>query len=189
MCSRRVDPRALACAAVLILAACSTDGSARPAGDSIETGQHVLPPVAAPIAQVDSAYSLASKIALPPTKPEDAHGLHNLFRLSPNVISGAEPSTDESFEQLAAMGVKTVISVDGKKPELELAQKHGMRYVHIPIEYKGISDEELLQIVKTYRECEGPFYAHCFHGKHRGPAAAAIGRLVLDGASREEAIA
>ncbi len=30
---------------------------------------------------------------------------------------------------------------------------------------------------------------HCFHGKHRGPAAAAVGRLVLDGAPRDQAIA
>src|SRR5690606_10412142 len=30
---------------------------------------------------------------------------------------------------------------------------------------------------------------HCFHGKHRGPAAAAIGRILLDGAPREVAAA
>jgi hypothetical protein len=30
---------------------------------------------------------------------------------------------------------------------------------------------------------------HCFHGVHRGPAAAAVGRLVMDGVSREQALA
>jgi len=45
------------------------------------------------------------------------------------------------------------------------------------------------RIAKTFRELDGPFYVHCFHGKHRGPAAAALGRVVLDGVPREQAIA
>jgi protein tyrosine phosphatase (PTP) superfamily phosphohydrolase (DUF442 family) len=105
------------------------------------------------------------------------------------VISGSEPHGEEAFKQLAAMGVKTVVSVDGKMPDVEMAKKHGMRYVHIPIEYRGLTVQEVEDLVKTYRECEGPFFTHCFHGKHRGPAAAAIGRLVLDGIPREQAIA
>lgn len=42
---------------------------------------------------------------------------------------------------------------------------------------------------KTFRELEGPFFVHCFHGKHRGPAAAAFGRVALDGARRDQAVA
>jgi hypothetical protein len=79
--------------------------------------------------------------------------------------------------------------VDGKTPDAEAAAELGMRYVHVPIQYRGITPDELLKISKTFREAEGPFYVHCFHGKHRGPAAAAVGRLVLDGAPREQAIA
>ena len=44
--------------------------------------------------------------------------------------------------------------------------------------------------MKTFRELDGPFYVHCFHGKHRGPAAAAaLGRIAVDGVPREQAIA
>ena len=87
------------------------------------------------------------------------------------------------------MGVKTILSVDGKPPDAETAAKLGMKYVHVPIQYKTITPEETAEIAKTFRELEGPFYVHCYHGKHRGPAAAAVGRVVLDGASREQAIA
>ncbi|MFQ5845810.1 MAG: hypothetical protein ACE5JG_12575, partial [Planctomycetota bacterium] len=82
-----------------------------------------------------------------------------------------------------------ILSGDGKVPDAETAARHGMRYVHVPIHYRGITERELVRIVKTFRELKGPFYVHCFHGKHRGPAAAAVGRLVLDGVSRERAIA
>ncbi|MSR47575.1 MAG: hypothetical protein EXS13_11025 [Planctomycetes bacterium] len=169
---------------VSLVAACSI--ASKP---PVEPGTSRFPLVSAPLAHVENAYALAGSVALPARKGEEVHGLHNLFQLSKNLWSGSEPDGEEAFEELAKLGVKTVVSVDGKRPEVELAAKHGLRYVHVPIEYRGISDEELLQLAKTFRECDAPFYAHCFHGKHRGPTAAAVGRLVLDGAPRQRAIA
>ena len=152
---------------------------------SPETSRPVPPP-----AKLDGkAFDAAASVQLPPTQPKDSAGLHNVFHLSPNIVSGSEPHGEAALEEIARMGVKTVISVDGQAPDHERARKHGLRYVHVPIQYKGITEDEVLKIAKTFRETEGPFYVHCFHGKHRGPAAAAIGRVVLDGASRETAVA
>ncbi len=135
------------------------------------------------------AYELAGRVSLPSTSPEELPGLHNVCHLSESVISGSEPQGEEAFRHLSELGVRTILSVDGKVPDQELAAKYGMRYVHAPIRYNGIEDEELLQIAKTFRELDGPFYVHCFHGKHRGPAAAAVGRIVIDGAERVRAVA
>jgi protein tyrosine phosphatase (PTP) superfamily phosphohydrolase (DUF442 family) len=136
-----------------------------------------------------SAYETAkAAVVLEQRAPLELPGLHNVYELSDNIISGAEPEGEQALADIAAMGVKTILSVDGKAPDVETAARYGMRYVHVPIQYKGITTDELLSISKTFREAEGPFYVHCFHGKHRGPAAAAVGRLVLDGASREQAI-
>ncbi|MEM7518976.1 MAG: hypothetical protein AAF368_18895 [Planctomycetota bacterium] len=121
--------------------------------------------------------------------PEAPDGLYNVYRLSENIVSGSEPADERALRHLRDIGVRTILSVDGKQPDAETAEQLGMRYVHIPIQYKDIDDGELAQIAKSFRELEGPFYVHCFHGKHRGPAAAAVGRVVLDGASRESAIA
>ncbi|MFO1054518.1 MAG: hypothetical protein U1F36_20035 [Planctomycetota bacterium] len=145
--------------------------------------------VAPPLAVESSAYETAGRIQLPQRKPDESPSLHNVFRLSDNIVSGSEPEGDAGFRQIAAMGVKTILSVDGKAPDAERAERFGLRYVHIPIRYKGIESNEVEEIAKTFRELPGPFYVHCFHGKHRGPAAAAIGRLVLDGVARDEAIA
>lgn len=116
-------------------------------------------------------------------------GIHNVFQLSENIVSGGEPESAEALAALASMGIKTILSVDGKVPDAATAAELGMRYVHIPIQYSGIDELELVQIAKTFRELEGPFFVHCFHGKHRGPAAAAVGRLTLDGIPREHAVA
>jgi hypothetical protein len=143
----------------------------------------------APLALESSAYEAAAEVTLPETPPQELPGLHNVYRLSDDIVSGAEPEGLEAFESLRDLGIKTVLSVDGKSPEHELAAEYGLRYVHVPIRYDGMTDEELLKIVKTFRELEGPFYVHCYHGKHRGPAAAAVGRLAHDGAPRGQALA
>jgi hypothetical protein len=67
-----------------------------------------------------------------------------------------------------------VVSVDGARPQLELAKKYGLHYVHIPIGYDGVPQEAGQSLARLVREGEGPFFIHCHHGKHRGPAAAAI---------------
>lgn len=104
----------------------------------------------------------------------DMAGLENLVRITPELYSGADPHSEIAFAQLAKLGVRTIISVDGAAPDVAGAKKYGLRYVHIPVGYGGITSEQQLHLIKTVREIPGPIYIHCHHGKHRGPAAAAI---------------
>ncbi|MEZ6014933.1 MAG: sulfur transferase domain-containing protein [Planctomycetota bacterium] len=166
--------------------ACS---SARDAGGAEVHAAFSAPPIAPPLVLASSAYEAAAAVELPVVAAAEYPGLHNVFQLSERIISGSEPHGEEGLAEVAKLGVKTILSVDGKAPDAETAAKYGMRYVHVPIQYKGITDEEVAKIAKTFRETEGPFYVHCFHGQHRGPAAAAIGRVAVDGLERDRAIA
>lgn len=100
--------------------------------------------------------------------------LPNAYRVAEKVISGGQPEGDQAFADLAALGVKTVISVDGAQPDVELARKHGLRYVHLPHGYDGIPGERVRELAKAVRDLPGPIYIHCHHGQHRSPAAAAV---------------
>lgn len=104
----------------------------------------------------------------------EAPGLHNLFAVGTNVFSGSTPENDAAFAALAKLGVKTIVSVDGARPDVEMARKHGLRYVHLPHGYDGISTNLQLQLAKAGETLPGPFYVHCHHGKHRGPTAVAV---------------
>lgn len=99
--------------------------------------------------------------------------LPNAIRVHEKVISGGQPDGDRAFAELASLGVKTIISVDGAKPDVAAARKHGLRYVHLPHGYDGISDERVKELAKAVKDLPGPIYIHCHHGKHRSPAAAA----------------
>lgn len=103
-----------------------------------------------------------------------AEHLPNAFRIHDKVISGGLPEGEAAFQELAALGVKTVISVDGAKPDVQLARRHGMRYVHLPHGYDGVPRERVEQLAKAVRDLPGPIYIHCHHGKHRSPTAAAV---------------
>lgn len=154
---------ALGCAAVL--ASCAGGR-----GDSAERGA---------TAQCD----LGAPAAMTPVRPaaaETDHGpLHNVHRLVPGVISGAQPEGPAAFDALKAMGVRTIVSVDGATPAVDLAASRGMRYVHIPTTYAEVTDAQRLELARVLRELPGPVYVHCHHGKHRGPAAVAAAAVTL----------
>jgi protein tyrosine phosphatase (PTP) superfamily phosphohydrolase (DUF442 family) len=113
--------------------------------------------------------------------PIPAAGLHNVLRVTDKLYSGSAPEGEEGFRSLCALGVRTVISVDGARPDVELARQHGLRYVHLPIGYDGVPRAQALRIARAVRDLPGPVYLHCHHGQHRGPAAAAAAWRCLDG--------
>jgi protein tyrosine phosphatase (PTP) superfamily phosphohydrolase (DUF442 family) len=100
--------------------------------------------------------------------------LENLHQISPTLYSGGEPHGDVDFAALAELGVRTVVSVDGARPDVRGAAKHGIRYIHIPIGYDGVDPLAQAALTRVAREVEGPVFLHCHHGKHRGPAAAVV---------------
>lgn len=123
-----------------------------------------------------------------PTKIESTV-LPNAYWLTDKIISGGQPEGEAAFKQLKDLGVRTVISVDGAKPDVALAKKYGLRYVHLPHGYDGIPYERLLEIAKAVRELPGPIYIHCHHGKHRSPAAAAAACVVAGYMNNDQALA
>lgn len=114
--------------------------------------------------------------------------LPNCWRIHGQLISGGLPEGPAAFRQLKDLGVRTVISVDGARPDLESARAAGLRYLHLPVEYSGIDPVRQKELAKALRELPGPFYIHCHHGLHRSPAAtavAAVGAGWIDAADAE----
>lgn len=117
----------------------------------------------------------------------DAPSIENLYRLAPGLYSGAQPVGEAGFSALRRLGVRTIISVDGARPEVEAARAQGLRYVHLPVGYDGIDRDQAERLVRAARGLPGPVFVHCHHGTHRGPAAAAIVAMATAGWPRERA--
>lgn len=109
--------------------------------------------------------------------PIDYPGLHNVVTYAPGKYSGSAPEGEDGFVTLQAMGIRTILSVDGAQPDVDAADAHGLRYVHLPIGYNGMDEQRTLEIARAIRDLPGPVYVHCHHGKHR--SAGALGAAVV----------
>ncbi len=125
----------------------------------------------------------------PRVTPLKIPGTHNVFRLSAKLISGSQPEGEAAFKALKALGVKTIITVDGARPDVKTARKYGLRYVQIPFGYSNLPREQAVFIARAVRDLPGPIYLHCHHGQHRGPVAAACAMIALEGWNRAESLA
>lgn len=119
--------------------------------------------------------------------PKNYPGLERLWQPAERIFTGGEPHGDAAFAKLQQLGVTVIVSVDGARPDVQRARQHGMRYVHIPVGYDGISPSAAAALTRVVREANGPIYIHCHHGQHRGPAAAAIACIAAGHLSPQQA--
>ena len=115
--------------------------------------------------------------------------VEHYHRIDDRIASGGEPRGAEAFRALAALGVRTIVSVDGARPQVEAARAAGLRTVHLPIGYDGIPEGTVAALTRLAEETDGPIFVHCHHGKHRGPAAAAVLGLSIGVLDRAEGVA
>jgi protein tyrosine phosphatase (PTP) superfamily phosphohydrolase (DUF442 family) len=149
---------------------------------------HSQPPEPSETTHQGGAKGQVDSLRLDMIEASSCPGLHSVLRISERLYSGSEPHGDEGFASLAKLGITTVVSVDGAKPDLELAKKHGLRYVHIPMGYDGVSKNAGSLLTRLIRDVRGPIYVHCHHGRHRGPAAAAVACVAGGIATGSEAL-
>ncbi len=146
-----------------------------------------------PASPITSAPSVKSDLNTPSVPaiaaPTHEHALRNVHKLG-RLISGAVPVGDAAFDELKFMGVKTIISVDGATPDVARAEARGMRYVHIPVTYAEVNEEQQARLARAVRDLgeAGPIFMHCHHGKHRGPAAAASALVALGEVTPDEGV-
>jgi protein tyrosine phosphatase (PTP) superfamily phosphohydrolase (DUF442 family) len=107
-------------------------------------------------------------------QPLPVRHLDHVIRATTNIISGGSPQGENAFAEIARFGVKTIISVDGSKPDAETARKHGLRYIHLPLGYDGVPAHRVAELIKAVQSTDRPIYVHCHRGHHRGPTAVAL---------------
>lgn len=112
----------------------------------------------------------------------------NCIQVTDAVFSGGVPEGAEAFEELQKLGVKTIISVDGMKPDVNTAKRYQLRYVHLPHGYDGISKQRVLEIAKGMVDLPKPIFIHCHHGRHRSPAATASACVTLGWIDQAQAL-
>ena len=106
--------------------------------------------------------------------------------VSASIRTGNTPRVESDFETLQKLGIKTIVSVDGARPNADLANRYGLRYVHLPVGYGQIPRNRIVEICQLSKT-DKIIFVHCHLGKNRGPACAVAAAVALGELQREVA--
>jgi protein tyrosine phosphatase (PTP) superfamily phosphohydrolase (DUF442 family) len=129
--------------------------------------------------------SLLFALAIPAFAGSSAPGIKNFHQLNENVYRGAQP-TDEGFQYLAKIGVKTVIDLreadERSQAEEGVVTAAGMKYVNVPM--TGLTpptEQEITKILGILEDdSAGAVFVHCQRGADRTGAVIAAYRIDHD---------
>jgi tyrosine-protein phosphatase SIW14 len=116
--------------------------------------------------------------------------IDNFGQVNATYYRGAQPD-DDDYDDLAALGVKTVIDLqqDGKATEEQLVTAAGMKFHRIPMTTRDEPTAEQLSLfLKLVNDpANHPVYVHCAGGRHRTGVMTAVYRMHHDKWSAEQA--
>ena len=116
-------------------------------------------------------------------------GLPNLHRVDKQLYRGAQP-TLQGFEQLRALGIKTVVSLRNLHSDRESIAASGLGYEEIPMTASAPTEEQVVQFLKIATDPKHqPVFVHCQHGADRTGTMVAAYRMAVQSWSAEQAIA
>ena len=126
--------------------------------------------------------------------PQRAADLPAFLQVDEGLYRGGQPTPD-GFQQLAGMGVKTVICLRRPSPSMErerrLVEQLGMRWVSIPMWYFWRpSNAQVRQFLALATDpASRPVFVHCRQGRNRAGIMVALYRVTHQGWLPEEAYA
>lgn len=101
----------------------------------------------------------------------------NFFKVSDELYRSAQPS-DEEWTALAAMGIKSVINLRFFGGGHDAVGNSGIKTYYLRWTAHGISENDLIELLKLIKQAPKPVLIHCFHGSDRTGAAVAAYRVV-----------
>jgi tyrosine-protein phosphatase SIW14 len=133
-------------------------------------------------------------LAVPVFATAETPGLPNFHQVNDRLYRGAQPS-DGGFQQLAKLGVKTVVDLRETGPrataEQRVVESLGMRYIHVPLD--GLSAPTMEQVARLYAifddPASGPVFIHCKRGADRTGTVVACYRIAHDHWENSKALA
>lgn len=134
-----------------------------------------------PSARPASSYTTALSI------PQE--GCPNLYKVSEALYRGAQPE-EECFPYLQQMGIRTVVDLRTFHSDEKEMEGTNLNYVSIPMAPWNPKVEHVRKFLSVVTDpAQQPVYLHCKHGADRTGTLVAAYRMIVQGWSKERAIA
>ena len=121
--------------------------------------------------------------------PVELPGVSNLHRVSDRLYRGAQP-TAEGVKSLHDLGVKTIVNLRDRHSDEDEIGELPIGYENITIKTWGFDSDDALAFLKIVTDNDrSPVFVHCQHGSDRTGTMCAVYRIVVEGWSKDDAIA
>lgn len=121
--------------------------------------------------------------------PESKIG--NFHKVTDDVYRGDRP-TAEDLKELQSRGIKTLLDLETFHTDRYVIaeSKTNFKFLHIRMNAWDIDDEDIVTVLDILTDKNNyPIYVHCKHGSDRTGVVIAMYRIVVQGWSKEDAIA
>lgn len=121
-------------------------------------------------------------------EPIAIEGVPNLYCFGPGLYRGAQP-TQNGFEKLQKLGIKTIINLRSFHSDKEEVQKLCVSYEQIYMKAWHAEKEDVVRFLGIVTDPSRLFiFVHCHHGSDRTGLMVAAYRVVVTGWTKEQAI-
>ena len=143
-----------------------------------------------------ASFALAAAFLAIPTwaGTNDVPGIQNFHQVNESVFRGAQP-TEEGFQRLAKMGVKTIVDLrredeHSTASERRMVEAAGMKYVNLPMQgFVAPHDAVISRVLAVLNNTGGgAVFVHCKRGADRTGGVIACYRISHDGWDNHKAL-
>lgn len=121
--------------------------------------------------------------------PIEIKGLSNLHRVTPMIYRSAQPDKS-SGSAISELGIKTVLSFRKRDKDEPLHSTPGVIFKRYPLYTWDIEEEDILAVLRIMNDpANQPILVHCTHGADRTGLMMASYRMIIQGWTKEAAIA
>jgi len=135
-----------------------------------------------------------SLILVPAWADSQSENLPNFQKVDDHVYRGGQP-TDMGFENLAQLGVKTVVDLrdigeHSQAHEQKVVTDLGMRYINVPMHGMSAPKNDQVAAVQAlfHDTANGPVFVHCRRGADRTGMVVAVYRVSHDQWENQKAL-
>jgi uncharacterized protein (TIGR01244 family) len=118
-------------------------------------------------------------------------GIPNFHQVSERIYRGAQP-TLEGFQELAKMGIKTIVDLRREEPQVRgeqhIVEALGMKFLSVPMSMQAPSEEQIARVMQELNSNAGPVFVHCHGGRDRTGTVIACYRKAHDAWDSQKAL-
>lgn len=118
-------------------------------------------------------------------------GVQNFHQVSEQIYRGAQPTT-EGFQELAKMGIKTVVDLRREPEQFQAEQRTvealGMKFLSVPMSMQAPTEEQVSRVMQELNSNAGPVFVHCHGGRDRTGTVIACYRKAHDAWDSQKAL-